>query len=272
MKFVNEEITVFTDANTMISPDAVREIVHLFKNDHVGCIAGEKKINLHISDKAVTSGEGFYWKYESLIKYLESSVNSSVGAAGELFAIRTSLFEDLEENTILDDFELSLRIALKGYKIKYSSKAFASEDSSLNIKEEMKRKVRIAAGSFQTLFRLHNLLNPFKAKFLSFQFISHKLLRWVFVPIAFVAVFFSNLLILLNVHYVIYDLLFYLQCLFYLLVIAGVIFQNYYSGLRFLFLPYYLFIMNLSIIKGMIRYFTGNQKAQWEKAQRADTI
>ncbi len=269
MDFVRDDITIFTDANTMISSQAIKEIIYIFNQDHVGCIAGEKQIKLHDKDKAVAAGEGFYWKYESLIKYLESSVNSVVGAAGELFAIRTGLFEKLEENTILDDFELSLRIALKGYKIKYSAKAYAQEDSSFSIKEEMKRKIRIAAGCFQTLFRLTHLFNPLKAKFLSFQFISHKLLRWIFVPICFISVFISNFMIILESQQMFYLALFYVQCMFYILVIVGAVFQNYYSRFRFLYLPYYMFFMNFSMIKGMFRYFSGKQRAQWEKVRRA---
>lgn len=76
-------------------------------------MAGEKRINMHTKDEAAVGGEGMYWKYESFLKKLDSQLHSAVGAAGELFAIRTSLYEQMPNDTLLDDFILSLKIAMK---------------------------------------------------------------------------------------------------------------------------------------------------------------
>lgn len=107
---------------------------------------------------------------------------SAVGAAGELFAIRTELFTPMPEDTLLDDFILSLRIAMQGYKIAYCDKAYAIESGSMDMHEEQKRKVRIAAGGLQSIARLKELLNLFKYGTLSFQYISHRVLRWSVTP------------------------------------------------------------------------------------------
>ena len=88
-------------------------------------------------------------------------LNSAVGAVGELFAIRRDLFEEVETDTILDDFIISLRIAQKGYKIAYTPNAFAEETASLNVKEELKRKIRIAAGGIQTHFQVERITQSF---------------------------------------------------------------------------------------------------------------
>ena len=133
MKEIESPITIFCDANSMLTNNSVKEIVHFFANPKVGCVAGEKQIRKHQSDIAVSSGEGFYWKYESFIKKLESIIGSTVGAAGELFAIRTELFREVEMDTLLDDFVISLRIAENGYKLKYSPKAVAIESGSASI-------------------------------------------------------------------------------------------------------------------------------------------
>ena len=270
MKEVTSPIVIFSDANTDLSKNAVREIVTIFSDEKVGCVAGEKKIYTDSKDKAVVAGEGFYWKYESLIKRLESEIGSTLGAAGELFAIRSSLYEAIEKDTILDDFTISLKIARKGYKIKYSSESSASEKASFSIYEELKRKIRIASGGFQTLFRMPGLLNIFRYGFLSFQYLSHKVLRWTLVPFSFIALLLTNVGIVLNNKGTpgIYALFLLIQLLFYLLVLAGYLIRNMKTNLKQLFLPYYIFIMNYSVFIGMIRYFRGKHTSLWEKAKR----
>ena len=269
MKFVTTPIVVFSDANTDLNKESINEIVRLFKDPSVGCVAGEKRIHLKGKDNAVNSGEGFYWKYESIIKKKESELNSVIGAAGELFAIRTSLFEEIEDDTILDDFIISMQIAQRGYKIKYAPNAYATERASVNIKEELKRKVRIAYGGFQAIPRLKKSLNPFKNFGLTFQYLSHKLLRWTLVPFAFFMLFFVNLSILIfNNSSYIYKLAFFLQVLFYLFTLFGYLFQSKSMKLKILFSPYYVFIMNLSQIIGLIRFLRKKQSVNWEKSKR----
>lgn len=77
----------------MLNKEAVREMVKEFSDSRVGCVAGEKRIAVDEKDQAAAGGEGFYWTYESKLKEWDSRLYSAVGAAGELFAIRTSLFE-----------------------------------------------------------------------------------------------------------------------------------------------------------------------------------
>jgi cellulose synthase/poly-beta-1,6-N-acetylglucosamine synthase-like glycosyltransferase len=81
---------------------------------------------------------------------------SVVGAAGELFAIRTALYRHVEKDTLLDDFIISLRVAQEGYTIQYDE-AYAIETASANVKEELKRKIRISAGGIQSIVRLRSL-------------------------------------------------------------------------------------------------------------------
>lgn len=83
----------------------------------------------------------------------DTELYSVVGAAGELFAIRTELWQEVEKDTLLDDFIISLRVAMQGYTIQYNPNAYAIETTSANVKEELKRKVRISAGGIQSVIR-----------------------------------------------------------------------------------------------------------------------
>ncbi|HOK99154.1 MAG: glycosyltransferase family 2 protein [Bacteroidales bacterium] len=266
MRYVKSEIVIFCDANSMLSPATVREVVRHFQNPRVGCVAGEKHILLPQHEAVQGVGEGVYWKIESFIKRLESEVNSTVGAAGEICAIRTDLFEPLEPDTILDDFVLSLRIVEKGYKIKYAHKAVATETASFSIGDELKRKVRIAAGCIQAIPRLSSLLNIFRYGFFSFQYWSHKVLRWLAVPPAIIIIFLANLFLLSSG--VFYKIFFALQIIAYSLVFLGHILRRKNIPFKYLFLPYYFMVMNSALVWGLIRYVRGKQTVNWEKAQR----
>jgi len=271
MQFINTPIVVFTDANTMLNKNAIRAIVKHFADSSVGCVAGEKRIKSNATEKAVEAGEGLYWQYESLVKKLESDSGSAVCAAGELFALRTVLYENVDEDTILDDFVISLKIASKGYKIKYAPDAHGTETASVSVKEELKRKIRIACGGWQTLFKMPHLLNVFRYGFLSLKYLSHKVLRWTIVPVSFFIIFILNLVIILSAPLFtnIFWYLFVFQLLFYLAVAVGSMFHNIRIRARFLFVPYYIFIMNYAVISGMLRYFSGRYSVNWEKAKRS---
>lgn len=272
MNFVKTPVVIFCDGNTLLSENSARSIIHAFRDMKAGCVSGEKRIICDAISSASGSGEGFYWKYESKLKHLDSELYSTVGAAGELFAIRTELYEPLENDTILDDFILSMKIALKGYIVKYVSDAYAYEMPSENVREEMKRKVRIAAGGFQSVSRLLAVLNIFKHGWLTFQFISHKLLRWSLVPLSFICIIPLNIILSVSQGGVteisLYTVVLYGQILFYLMVLAGFIFQNKKVKFKMLFVPYYLIIMNVSIISGFFRFLSGNQTVNWERAKR----
>jgi cellulose synthase/poly-beta-1,6-N-acetylglucosamine synthase-like glycosyltransferase len=267
MEFVDSEIVIFSDGNTILSNDAVNEIVKAFNNKNVGCIAGEKRIELSSKDSAAAAGEGFYWKYESWIKQLDAVTGSCVGAAGELFAIRKELFFKVPADTILDDFIISLTIAMQGYKIDYTPNAYAFEKASANISEEMKRKVRIAAGSMQSLVRLKALFNIWKHGFLSFQFISHKVMRWIVTPVSLVILIPLNVILALQSQMYMNILL--LQGLFYSFVLLGWLFKDRETKLSIIFIPYYFFIANLSMWLGYFRYIKGSQSVNWERAKRS---
>lgn len=269
MRYVSTPITILSDANTQLSEMAIRNIIAPFSNPKIGCVAGEKRIRNIKKDKASGSGEGLYWNYESLIKKLESDFGSTVGAVGELYAIRTKLFNPPPEDTILDDFVVSMYIAKNGYKLHYQSNAYSVEESSSSIKDEMERKVRIAAGGFQVLFGGTGLLNFFKHPSLSFQYLSHKVLRWLFVPIGMIVLLLTNLILVLTESTLDFFALFLsLQVLFYLLALGGYIFANSKIRFKIFFMPYYLVMMNIAQIKGLVRFLKGSQKATWDKVKR----
>src|ERR1700761_7800125 len=219
--FIKGEITVFTDANTFLNKEALLELVKHYQNPKVGAVAGEKTIIVGDTADASSAGEGFYWKYESALKRWDYALYSNVGAAGELFSIRTALYHPVERDTIIDDHMIAMRIAEKGYIIGYEPKAYAIETASANIKEELKRKIRIAAGGIQSVMRLKKAANPFRNPVFTFQYISHRVLRWTITPFLLILVFVLNALIAFNTDIFLYKFIFTCQVVFYILSLVG---------------------------------------------------
>ena len=271
-KQVDSPIIIFSDANTDLGINSIRRIVDLFANPEVGCVSGEKRIYSNTEDSAASAGEGLYWKYESTLKKWDAELYSVVGAAGELFAVRNELFEDVESDTLLDDFVISLRIAMKGYRIQYDPEAYAIEHASANVSEELKRKVRIAAGAIQAVVRLKPLLNIFRYGTLSFQYISHRLLRWTVAPLSLIFIFLINLILVIAKGFPLDNLYTYLfagQILFYALALIGWHLENHQMKIKVLFVPYYFFIMNYAMFLGFFRFLEKRQKVTWERAKRS---
>ncbi len=268
MKQVDTEIAVFTDANTFLNPDAISYICRHYTDETVGAVAGEKRVQMNENADASAAGEGFYWKYESALKKWDSELYSVVGAAGELFSVRRSLYQDVPADTILDDFMISMLIAEKGYRIVYEPQAYAIETASENVSEELKRKIRIAAGGMQSILRLKSLFNPLKNPVLSFQYISHRVLRWTITPFLLILVFILNALMALQPGEAFYQLIFVAQIIFYLLAMLGLIMEKQQIRIKVLFIPYYFCVMNYAVLMGIIRYFGKKQSSIWEKAQR----
>ena len=263
LPYVNTPYVIFTDANTMLNKGAIKEIIRQFSDPRVGCVAGEKRVEIQ-AEQGATAGEGIYWKYESALKRLDYRLYSAVGAAG---AIRTSLFEQMPPDTLLDDFILSLRIAMRGYKIAYSKEAYALESASLNMREEEKRKVRISAGGLQSVWRLRGLLNIFRYGILSFQYISHRVLRWTLTPIILFALLPLNLLLACTGH-TLYTVILALQLAFYLLGYLGYKMEKRNIRNKLLFIPYYFLFMNINVIRGYSYLAKHKGTGAWEKAKR----
>jgi biofilm PGA synthesis N-glycosyltransferase PgaC len=268
MKFVSTPYVIFSDANTILNAACVREIVKHYRNEKVGGVAGEKKLMTSQTDQAAGAGEGLYWKYESYLKKLDSSLYTVVGAAGELFSMRSGLWEHVPEDIIIEDFVQSLKICMKGYVIRYEPKAFAMETSSQSIREEQKRKVRICAGAFQAMVLLKDLFNIFKYKVLSFQFISHRVLRWTLSPVCLGILLLVNCLIVLQKGGLFYSITLILQLVFYLLALVGWLFANRNIRVKQLYVPYYFLFMNISVFMGFYRFRKKNQTVLWERASR----
>ena len=262
-------IVVFTDANTMLNQNAIREIVRQFMRENVGCVSGEKRVAAKQTGQAAAEGEGLYWRYESTLKRFDSELYSAMGAAGELFAVRMDCYREAPSNALLDDFMISMLILKDGHRIAYTSEAYAMEYGSANMTEESKRKKRIAAGGLQSVWWLRSLMNPFRYPRVAFQFVSHRVLRWTITPVCLLALLPINIaLVLMNAGWG-YVVIALLQVLFYAAALAGCVLALRGKRNRLLYVPYYFVFMNLNVFMGVHYLMTHSTSGAWEKAKRS---
>lgn len=257
------EIVVCSDANAFFDPQNLKLLVRHFGDPRVALVAGEKRIR--DDGKAVSAGEGLYWRYESFLKRLDSSVSTALGATGEIFAIRRERFEPLPPDAVIEDFVLSMRYVLEGYRVVYEPKAISWEEASPSFREEFKRKVRIIAGGWQSVIWLRALLSP-RYGLVAFQYLSHRVLRWMVVPFLLPLAFISNLMLASEP---LYAVLLAAQVSLYAAAACGYHLQQRGIRWKFFYLPFYFVFLNVAALLGAYRYLTGKQPVTWEKVQRA---
>jgi cellulose synthase/poly-beta-1,6-N-acetylglucosamine synthase-like glycosyltransferase len=272
MKHVKTPFVVFSDANTLLNKDVALCLMRHFKNENTGAVAGEKKILVADQAEAEGAGEGMYWKYESLLKKWDAELYSVMGAAGELFAVRTALYEDIPADTILDDFMISFGINKKGYRVAYAPDAYAQETPSASLEDEYKRKVRIAAGGFQSMSRLLDLLNFFRYPKITWQYVSHRVSRWTAAPLCLLLALLTNIILCAVGGPFVYWLFLVAQVGFYGMALAGYVLAKRQVKSKLFYIPFYFVFMNVAVYQGFGRFLRKKQSAVWDRSQRQLTV
>jgi poly-beta-1,6-N-acetyl-D-glucosamine synthase len=254
------EILIFSDANTLMELGSLRVLVRNFADPAVACVSGEKRVRS--GGQVQARGESAYWRYEARLKAADSLANTAIGAVGEFFAIRRALYRPLEEDCLLDDFVLSMRLVMDGWRVVYEPRAITWEEASPSLRSEWNRRARNAAGGFQALGRLRGLLSP-RHGFVAFQFLSHKVGRWT-APFWMIAAFLASAA-LYSVP--IYRLLFWVQAVFYAAALAGWLSVAAGRRWRLLQIVFYFCFANATALAGFIRYLLREQTVLWNKVR-----
>jgi GT2 family glycosyltransferase len=179
------EILVFSDANILYRPDALRRLVRNFADASVGCVTGDSRYE-EAPDSAAHQQEDTYWGYERFIRANESRIGSTVGGDGAIFAIRRPLYRPLAHDAI-NDLVVPLRIVLEGHRAVFEPSAVGIEPSAGSFEREFRRKRRIVNRSWRGVMSLAGLLSPLRTGLFAWQVWSHKVLRWLMLPFVLVA-------------------------------------------------------------------------------------
>lgn len=259
------EILVFTDANTMFNRNSIVKLTESFSKKTIGGVSGR----LILEDLPTSSIKGIkekdYWEYETFIKKSEGRCGSLIGANGGIFAIRKQLYLKMPlDKAVTDDLFITLSILSKNQKFIYQYDAVAKEEVAPDIKSEFRRKLRFAATNFQTLAIFKHLL--FSKNFLlSFAFWSHKVIRW-FIPLVLILLFCLNILLLTNSNF--FKIMIIIQISFYGTALLGFIFSLINFKLKIFSLLSYFVLTNIALLLGLIKYLSGRHSSIWDSTPR----
>jgi len=254
------DVIVFSDANTMYAPDAVRFLVRGLDAPEAGAVCGE--LVLGNRKRSVGEvGETSYWGYETFLKLLESDVRTTIGATGGVYALRKELYVPLPTTRVVtDDFVIPLRALERGRTIRYEPRAIAFEEPAGSVGGEFRRKIRIGASNFSGLGLWKQLLHP-RFGFVAFALWSHKIVRWC-VPFFMILMLVSSLLLAQSSSF--FEIVVAGEVIFLLLALVGLVAEHRRARIGLMGLPYYLIAMNAALFVGFLRYLTGSQKPTWE--------
>jgi cellulose synthase/poly-beta-1,6-N-acetylglucosamine synthase-like glycosyltransferase len=249
------DVLVFSDAATLFAPDAVSKLVRHFTDPRVGVVCGALQFQASAESRQT---EGLYWRYESLLRLMESRIGVTLTASGAIYALRRACFVPLSADTLVEDLVVPMTARRLGFRVLYDPEARGTDFAASTVAGEFSRRVRIATGSFRALGGLlRSPLDPVTA----FAFVSHKLLRWT-LPFLLIGMLVTSAALL---EAPLYRALFVLQVLFYGWGLAGYLFRPRIQGIRFALVAYYLLAIHLAFLVGFVRYLSGRREIEWRQ-------
>lgn len=254
------DILVFTDVATRLNSESLKQIVFSFADPSVGCVSSEDRL---IGKDGKPSGEGFYVRYEMWLRRLESKVNSLVGLSGSFFAARRVVCQDFSEE-MASDFRTVLNCVKMGFRGISDPLAIGYYQDVSVEKQEFNRKIRTVVRGLTVFFYHLEFLNFLRYGLFSYQYVCHKLLRWL-VPFFLCIAFITNLF--LAARSIIFLLLFLGQLSFYGLAIWQ--WKNGIPSSRTVIkMPLYFLTVNVSILVAWWRYLQGKRVIMWTPSER----
>jgi cellulose synthase/poly-beta-1,6-N-acetylglucosamine synthase-like glycosyltransferase len=255
------DVLVFTDANAILSPGALRALAANLCDPSVGCVGGNEKRQPPSSNSAAGLGERSYWEYDKRLKQAETRVGSMVAASGSLYAIRRSLFRPVKDFAATDDFSISTQAVRAGYRLVFEADAVTWEPTAPSGEVEFGRKTRITIRGMRSVWGARDLLSPFNSGFFAMQLLSHKVIRRL-VGFSAAGVLVVSLTLVDRRRY---RMLLAGQLVFYGLAVVGWLGQQEQWGRKpWLYIPYYACMSNLAVMLGVVQFIRQRRLEIWE--------
>ncbi|KWT82978.1 glycosyltransferase [Candidatus Magnetominusculus xianensis] len=255
------EILVFTDADAMLSKDAIPVIMRNFSTPDIGGVSGRRVIG---DTGNLKDAQRYYVNFDTAIKQIESLSGSISSNDGKLFAIRKSLFKTVPPS-VTDDLFLNLAVVSQGFRFVYEHGAEASISTpSRNPEHEIIRRKRIVTTSLRGIAMYKELLNPFNFGLYSINLFVNKIVRRL-LPVFLITLFMSSLLLArVHVYYAIFfglQAVFYLSNIVYLVVLSKI--RKIKLITRLFSVAFYFTLGNYGTLLGVIDYLRGKEVVKW---------
>ncbi|MFC1658437.1 glycosyltransferase family 2 protein [Candidatus Omnitrophota bacterium] len=253
------EIVIFSDATTKYEKSAIRKIVRNYADPAVGAVSGRYKY-FDPNHTQIGTGTIAFWDYENFIKIKQTQIKTITGCCGCIYSVRKNLYQPLPQDIISDLVE-PLKILEQGYRIVFEPEALAYELTSQDSNEEFRMRVRVISRGMRGLLYMKQLFNPFRYGFVSFQLISHKVLRWI-LPLFAITLYAANIYLINKNNF--YFFTFWLQSVFYILALIGLILDAIGKKSKILSFPLYFCVVNIASLVALIRTIVKKKDIAWQ--------
>ncbi len=249
------EVLVLSDAATLFAPDAIKKLVRHFGDPRMGVMCGALQFQASAESQQT---EGVYWRYESMLRLMESRLGVTLNASGAIYAIRRACFVPIRPDTLVEDLVVPLEARRRGFRVGYDPEATAVDFAPTTVGGEFTRRVRIATGSFRALGQIFGTpLDPLT----TFAFLSHKLLRWL-LPFFLAGMLVTSVALAASP---LYRTLLVAQVIFYAVGLTGFLFRRQLRGVRYVLVPYYLLAIHMAFLVGFIRFLARPGTTEWRR-------
>lgn len=173
------EIVAFSDANAVWQPDAARLLVGAFADPHVGYACGQVGFVRPALDGSgsLPSEEGLYWRYEMLVRAMESRLSSITAGNGAIYATRRDSYVVVDP-IMGHDLSLPFNMVKRGLRAVYVPRAMATEKMVPSVEGEFRRKRRMMSHTWPILLRGGMLSPRGYTPGYALMIFSHRLLRY----------------------------------------------------------------------------------------------
>lgn len=172
------DILFFTDADSMLKSDCLCRLTAPFADPGVGLVSGR---SVYLGADGRETAGSLYRRYEEWLKEREGERYGVAGADGAVYAMRKALYAELPPE-IINDLVHPVQAVLAGKNALARPDAVAVEPGEEGA-AEFARQTRIMAQSWLVFFRTARALAGAKRYGFLWQFVSHKVLRWLALPL-----------------------------------------------------------------------------------------
>lgn len=251
--FATGEIVISTDANAYFYPDAIRQAIKHFADRNIAGVTGWM-MQIDKSNTSESKWWSLYWKMEKLLRISESKYHSCISMSGEMTCVRKEVAKNQQwyYQGDPDDFDLTLFLIRKGYRVLYEPNATVWEKAPDTADDLEKQKLRIIVQTISAF--THNYKNLFINRY-GFILISHKLFP-LLSPIFLLLLFISNWLL-------IWENIFFL----WFFILQLIVYISYILKFRFsvFWVSYFIIFLNFIVLKSYFVYLSGKDFTKWDK-------
>ncbi|MFL5886227.1 MAG: glycosyltransferase family 2 protein [Thermoleophilaceae bacterium] len=170
----NGEIVAFTDANALWAPDALKQLVTPFADPKVGYVCGQVRF---VDPAGGGNQEGAYWRYEMLIRALESRLGGITAGNGAIYATRRDAYMVVDPR-MGHDLSFPFNFVKRGWRAIYEPLARAEEKMVPTVEGEFRRKRRMMSHTWPIVFEGGMLSPRGYSPLYALEVFSHRILRY----------------------------------------------------------------------------------------------